>query len=123
MEIGEIIDGLKNSGLIAESPCGCEFELSAAILFDGTKPFPKEALETKKSYLEQLKGGGEELKKQKKLILTNFVKENVENKKKTEKEQESFPNYNEKGAVEEVIILENVDEEVEESEKVIEIRR
>lgn len=67
MEIGEIIQGLKNSDLIAESPCGCEFELSEAILFDGTKPFPKEALETKQSYLEELKGRGDELVKQKKL--------------------------------------------------------
>jgi predicted Holliday junction resolvase-like endonuclease len=67
MEIGEIIQGLKNSNLIAESPCGCEFELSEAILFDGTKSFPEEALETKQSYLEGLKERGEELIKQKKL--------------------------------------------------------
>jgi len=73
MEIIEIIQGLKNSDLIAESPCGCEFELSKAVLFDGTKPFPKEALETRKSYLDKLKNREEELKKQKKLTTEKAV--------------------------------------------------
>ena len=67
MKTEEIIQGLKNSNLIAESPCGCEFELSKAILFDGTKPFPKEALESKQALLDELKDRQEELDRQKKL--------------------------------------------------------
>ena len=67
MEIEETIQQLKNSDLWAESPCGCEFKLSESILFDGTKPFPKEALESKEAFLDELKEREEELKKQKKL--------------------------------------------------------
>lgn len=67
MKVEEIIRELKKSNLWAEGPCGCEFKLSEAVLFDGAKPFPKEALETKKSLLDALKGREEELKKQKKL--------------------------------------------------------
>lgn len=67
MKTEEIIQSLKQSDLWAESPCGHEFKLSEAILFDGTKPFPKEALESKKALLDELKGREEELNKQKKL--------------------------------------------------------
>jgi len=67
MKTEEIIKGLKNSDLWAESPCGCEFKLSEAILFDGTKPFPKEALESKQALIDELKSRGEELERQKKL--------------------------------------------------------
>ena len=68
MKTEEIIQQLKQSNLWAESPCGCEFKLSEAILFDGTKPFPKEALEIQKEFLEGLKEREEELNKQKKLV-------------------------------------------------------
>ncbi len=68
MQIEEIIQQLKQSNLWAESPCGCEFKLSEAILFDGTKPLPKEALESKEAFLNELKEREEELKKQKKLV-------------------------------------------------------
>ena len=67
MQTEEIIQQLKHSDLWAESPCGCEFKLSESILFDGTKPFPKEALESKEAFLDELKEREEELKKQKKL--------------------------------------------------------
>jgi len=67
METEEIIQGLKKSNLWAESPCGCEFKLSDAILFDGTKPFPKEALESKQAFIDELKDRQEELERQKKL--------------------------------------------------------
>lgn len=68
MEIEETIQQLKNSDLWAESPCGCEFKLSEAILFDGTKPFPREALKSKEAFLDELKEREKELKKQKKLV-------------------------------------------------------
>ena len=45
VEVGELIKNLKASGLYAECPCGEEFAISDTFLFDGTKPFPKEALE------------------------------------------------------------------------------
>ena len=67
MQTEEIIQALQQSDLWAESPCGCEFKLSEAILFDGTKPFPKEALESKQAFLDELKDRDEELNKQKKL--------------------------------------------------------
>ena len=73
MEIGEIIDGLKNSNLVAESSCGCEFELSKVILFDGTKPFPEEAIEAKESYLQELKDKEAALEKLKKLTTEKAV--------------------------------------------------
>ncbi len=48
METEEIILKLKESDLYAICPCGEEFKLSDAILFDGTKLLPKEALEIQK---------------------------------------------------------------------------
>ena len=44
MQTDHLIKSLKTSGLYAECPCGAEFKLSDAVLFDGTKPFPHEAL-------------------------------------------------------------------------------
>ena len=66
METEEIIRQLKNSNLWAESPCGHEFQLSKAILFDGTKPLIKEAMEQKQVLLDELKKREEDLAKQKK---------------------------------------------------------
>ncbi|MBW2974072.1 hypothetical protein KY346_06820 [Candidatus Woesearchaeota archaeon] len=63
----DIIKKLRESKLWAECPCGEEFKLSDAILFDGTKPFPKEALEVQKGLKEALKEREEELKKRKTL--------------------------------------------------------
>jgi len=67
MKIEEIIKELKSSNLYAECVCGEEFKISEAILFDGTKPFPKEALERQKELKEELKAREDELKKQRKL--------------------------------------------------------
>ena len=68
MKTEEVIQQLKQSNLWAESSCGCEFKLSEAILFDGTKQFPKEALESQKAFLDELKEREEELNKQRKLV-------------------------------------------------------
>ena len=68
MNTQKLIKTLKTSGLHAESPCGCEFKLSDAILFDGTKPFPPEVIELQKQYMEMLKEREKEFKKRKKLV-------------------------------------------------------
>jgi len=67
MDTQKLIKDLQASGLHAESPCGCEFKLSDAILFDGTKPFPSEALETQKEFKEMLKQREDDLKKKERL--------------------------------------------------------
>lgn len=67
MKTEEIIRKLKEARIYAECPCGGEFRLSEALLFDGTKPFPEKALEIKRQLEEQLKERLEELKKRKKL--------------------------------------------------------
>ena len=64
----QIIKQLKESNLYAECPCGKEFKLSQAILFDGTKLFPQKAMEIQKGMKEFLKQREEELKKRKKLV-------------------------------------------------------
>jgi predicted Holliday junction resolvase-like endonuclease len=53
--------------------CGEEFKLSDAILFDGTKQFPQEALETQKQLQEELKSREEDLKKKKTLATTRAM--------------------------------------------------
>ena len=63
----QLIKQLKDSNLYAECPCGGEFKLSDALLFDGTKGFPPEALEKQKELKEELKKRDEELKKRGKL--------------------------------------------------------
>lgn len=67
MKINDLVIELKKSGLYAECPCGGEFRLSEAILFDGTAPFPPEALEAQNRLLLELKDREEELKKRRKL--------------------------------------------------------
>jgi predicted Holliday junction resolvase-like endonuclease len=62
-----LIKKLKTSNLYAECPCGGEFKLSKAILFDGTKPFPKEALKIQQQLKDELKERDAELKKREKL--------------------------------------------------------
>jgi len=54
MQTDRLIKSLKASDLYAECPCGEEFKLSDAILFDGTKPFPEEALEAKTALIKEL---------------------------------------------------------------------
>jgi len=55
MNTEELIKQLKQSDLYAECPNGEEFKLSQAILFDGTKPLPPEALEIQKAMDDELK--------------------------------------------------------------------
>jgi predicted Holliday junction resolvase-like endonuclease len=67
MNTEQFIKKLKQSNLYAECPCGEEFKISEAILFDGTKPFPPEALDIQKVMKEELIDKEEQLKKRKKL--------------------------------------------------------
>ncbi len=67
MNTKELIKKLKESNLYAECPCSGEFKLSQATLFDGTKPFPPEALEIQNKLKEELTASEEELKKRRKL--------------------------------------------------------
>ncbi len=69
MAIEKLLEKLKKSDLYAE--CGCcngEFKLSDSILFDGTKPFPTDALDVKNTLIDGLKQAEEDLKKRKKLV-------------------------------------------------------
>jgi predicted Holliday junction resolvase-like endonuclease len=63
----KLIQELKESKLFAECPCGGEFKLSSALLFDGTKPFPPEALKKQQELKEELKERKIDLGKQKTL--------------------------------------------------------
>jgi len=67
MNTEQLIKKLRESNLYAECPCGGEFKLSKSILFDGTKPFPKKALEIQKRLKKELKDREDELKKRRKL--------------------------------------------------------
>jgi predicted Holliday junction resolvase-like endonuclease len=67
LNINQLIKKLRESNLYAECPCGGEFKLSRSILFDGTKPFPKKALEIQKQLKEELKDREDVLKKRRKL--------------------------------------------------------
>jgi predicted Holliday junction resolvase-like endonuclease len=69
--IEEVIEQLKASGLYAECSCGGEFKLSEVILFDGTKPFPKEALGLKQQLEEGLDERAVELQKRMKRAKTH----------------------------------------------------
>ena len=66
-KIEQLIKKLKASNLYAECICGKEFKLSESIIFDGTKPFPKEALDAQRNLKAELKERGENLKKRRKL--------------------------------------------------------
>jgi predicted Holliday junction resolvase-like endonuclease len=59
MDVMKLIAELQTSKLYATCPCGEEFKISKAVLFDGTKPFPKGALEKQ----QELKDSLEERKK------------------------------------------------------------
>jgi predicted Holliday junction resolvase-like endonuclease len=62
----QLIKELQTSNLIAECPCGEEFKLSEAVIFDGTKKFPKAALEYQQALLAQLEERAIDLEKRKK---------------------------------------------------------
>lgn len=67
MDTEQLINELKISTFLAECPkCNNKFNLSKAILFDGLKDFPKEAIEAKNKLKQQLKEQEEDLKKRKK---------------------------------------------------------
>ena len=71
MKTEEMIRLLKKSDIYAEHPgCGCEFKISKALLFDGTKPFPFKAIEVQKNLEEALRDRQEELKKSMKRATT-----------------------------------------------------
>lgn len=64
MKTEEIIQLLQKSDIYAEHPgCGCEFEISKALLFDGTNPFPFKAKDIQENYVNKLKEREEELQK------------------------------------------------------------
>ncbi len=61
-----LIRSMKSPELVAECPsCRGTFSMSDAILFDGTKPFPLEAVVRRDEYEEELGGLHEGLKKKK----------------------------------------------------------
>jgi predicted Holliday junction resolvase-like endonuclease len=71
MKTGDLIKRLKESGLYAICPDNQEeFNLANALLFDGTKPFPKEALGVQQMLQQELTDREEEFKKRQKLIIT-----------------------------------------------------
>ncbi len=78
--------------------------------FKGTSRMRKDVAEV------QIK---KDVEKDRKVILTDFVKKSVEEKEKPEDIQHSFPIYKEDGEVKEIITLENEGEDVGESEKVV----
>jgi predicted Holliday junction resolvase-like endonuclease len=60
----QLINELEQSSLFAECcDCGGEFKLSDALLFDGTKKFPTEAMDVQTEYEEDLLTRGLQLKK------------------------------------------------------------
>jgi predicted Holliday junction resolvase-like endonuclease len=62
MNIQQLIVELMNSQLYAECTCGEEFKLSDAILFDGSKPFPTEAVTIQDAMKTELQEREDELK-------------------------------------------------------------
>jgi len=74
MEINQLIKDLKTSNLYAECPCGQEFAISDAFLFDGTQPFPNEALTIQVELQKALDEQKAELAKQIKQITERTAK-------------------------------------------------
>jgi predicted Holliday junction resolvase-like endonuclease len=62
-----LIRQLKQSNLYAQCQCGGEFKLSRAVLFDGSKPFPPEAIALQKLKEDELKERENDIDKRKKL--------------------------------------------------------
>lgn len=67
MNTEELIKNLKSSELFAECPCGQEFRIADAALFDGTQSFPKEALEKQEELKKLLNDRAKQLEKNFKL--------------------------------------------------------
>lgn len=68
MDVGQFIKELQSTDFYAECYCGGEFKLSKAILFDGTRIFPEEALKIQKQFMEELTIREKELVKSKKRV-------------------------------------------------------
>ena len=61
-----LIRSMKSPELVAQCPsCKDTFSMSDAILFDGTKPFPTEAVARRDEYEQELIGFHDDLKKKK----------------------------------------------------------
>jgi hypothetical protein len=67
MQIDQLIKSLKASDLYAECSCGEEFRLADAILSDGIKSFPTEALGTQNELNSLLETRNKELTRKMKL--------------------------------------------------------
>lgn len=64
--VTKLISNLHVSGLVAECPsCNEEFSLSKAVLFDGRKRFPEEAIKIRQELESELEQRIEDLKKRK----------------------------------------------------------
>jgi predicted Holliday junction resolvase-like endonuclease len=74
MHIDQLIKNLKDSKLYAQCPCGEEFAISDTFLFDGTKPFPKEALDAQGALQKALDERKTDLAKQIKQITERTAK-------------------------------------------------
>jgi len=71
LDIGQLIAKLRRSGLYGECPQGYgDFKLSQTAIFDGTKPFPEEALEIQLQMQSILKDKKDELEKKRKRATT-----------------------------------------------------
>lgn len=74
MHIDQVIKNLKDSKLYAQCPCGEEFAISDTFLFDGAKPFPKEALDAQAALQEALDERKDDLARQIKQITERTAK-------------------------------------------------
>ena len=74
MQVDQLIKDLKASKLYAQCPCGEEFAISDTFLFDGTKPFPKEALDAQTALQKALDERKADLARQIKQITERTAK-------------------------------------------------
>lgn len=74
MQIDQLIKNLKDSKLYAQCPCGEEFAISDTFLFDGTKPFPKEAIDAQATLQKALDERKTDLARQIKQITERTAK-------------------------------------------------
>jgi len=73
-DISSFINKLQKSKLIAECPnCQREFQLSEAILFDGTKPFPSKAEKKKSEMVDGLDELNQEIKERENELKNSLI--------------------------------------------------
>jgi predicted Holliday junction resolvase-like endonuclease len=70
MNTAALIEELRRSALYAECPCGGEFKLARALMFDGTKPFPPEAMLIQQRLKKESQERMDELKRQRHIART-----------------------------------------------------